>query len=162
MISLQDRHHHPRPLDYSCYLELIELVIILKPGTDCVFFLIVFGYSLNDVRGSSHAPPASSSIGVVSDVLNMDAATPGGSATAESDIISDKFLVTPLKTINGYLSGESCDPCSPWFGRFVSVVVLIRLNVSTVPESNEYKYTLEIPTGTPSKYPADASTCSWF
>ena len=105
-----------------------------------LFFLIVFVYSPCDVQGSSHTPLASSSIDVKSDVLNMDAVTPGGYATAESNIISDKFLVTPLKTGSGSLGGESCDPCSPWFGVFGPGVVLIRLNALTVPERNEYKY----------------------
>ena len=102
----------------------------------------------------------SSSIGVGSDVLNMDAATPGGYATAESDIISDEFIITPLRTGIGSLGGESCDTCYTWFGEFGPEVVLIRLNALTVPERNESKHASEIPTDTPSKYPADASTCS--
>ena len=77
---------------------------------------MVLASSPRDERGILQAPPASSSIGVVSDVLNMDAATPGGYATAESDIISDEFIITPLRTGIGSLGGESCDPCSPWLG----------------------------------------------
>ena len=66
----------------------------------------------------------------------MDDQTPGGSATAESDIISDKFLVTPLKNGSAYLGGESCNPCSPWLGGFGPGLVLKRLNESTVPKEN--------------------------
>ena len=90
----------------------------------------------------------------------MDTATPGGYANADSDIFFDKFLVTPLTTGSRYPCGESCDPFSPWLGGFGPGVVLIRLNASTVPERNEYKYPSEIPTGTPSKSSSDASTCS--
>ena len=49
---------------------------------------------------------------------------------------------------------------SPWLGGFGPGVVLIRLNALNVPEKNEYKNLSEIPTGTPYKSPADASTCS--
>ena len=89
-------------MSWYLYLSLSQLVSL--------FLLIVFGSSPRDVQGSSHTPPGSSSIGVRSDVLNMDSATPGGSDTSEYDIISDKFLVTPLKTGSGYLGGEYCNP----------------------------------------------------
>ena len=49
----------------------------------------------------------------------MDAKKTRGSATAESNLIYDKFLVTPLKNGSGSLGGEYCDPCSPWLGDFV-------------------------------------------
>ena len=104
-----------------------------------LFFLIFFVYLPRDVRGSSHAPPASSSIGVGSDVLNMDAATPGVSATSEFDIFY-KFLVTTIKTGSVSLGGEYCDPFYLWLGGFGLGVVLILLNVTTIPERNEYKY----------------------
>ena len=91
----------------------------------------------------------------------MDATTLGGYATDESNIISDKFLVKPLKTGSGYLGGESCDTFFPWLGVFGPGVVLIRLNALTVSERNESKYPSKIPTGNLSKSPADASTCSW-
>ena len=117
-----------------------------------MFLLIVIEYLPCDALGSSHAPPASSSIGVGSDVFNMDAAAPGGSATAESNIISDKFLVTPLKNGSGSLGGESCDNCYTWFGGFCTGIILISLNVSTVTDRNESKYPSEIRTGTPSQY----------
>ena len=105
-----------------------------------LFFLIVFGSSPRDVQGISHAPPESSSIGVRFYALNMDTATLGGSATAEYNIISDKFLSTPLKTGIGYLGRESCHTCSPWLGGCGPGVVVIRLNSSTVPERNESKH----------------------
>ena len=66
----------------------------------------------------------------------MDAKTPGESDTAESNIIFDKFLLTPLKTGSVSLGGESCNPCSPWLWGFYPGVVLIRLNASTVTERN--------------------------
>ena len=91
----------------------------------------------------------------------MDAATSGGSATDEFNIISHKFLVTPLKTGSGSLGGEYCDPCSSWLGGFGPGVVLIYLNALTVNERNESKYPSEIPTGTPSKSPADDSIFPW-
>ena len=125
-----------------------------------LFFLIIFGYSPRDIQGSSHAPTASSSIGVLSDVFNMDAATPGGSATAESDIIYDKFILTPIKNRSGSLGGYSCYPCYTWIGGVGPGVVLIRLNALTFPERNESKYSSEITTGNPFKSPADSSTCS--
>ena len=114
--------------------------------------MIVIGSSPCDALGSSHAPPASSSIGVVSDIFNMDAAAPGGSDTSESNIISDKFLVTPLRNGSGSLGGESCDTCYTWFGGFCTGVILISLNVSTVPERDESKYPSEIRTCNPSQY----------
>ena len=70
----------------------------------------------------------------------MDAATRSGSATAESYIISDKFIVTSLKTGSVSLGGEYCDPFYLWLGGFGLGVVLILLNVTTIPERNEYKY----------------------